>query len=106
MPLELISATSLAELSELAVMFRSLNPGRRASATVASSTPMRPVPPHQETSALEVEGLELTLVTETLELELDSREVSREVLVAGLLDLEVLAAKVSSASLVDLDNQE
>ena len=94
MPLVPTSATFLAVLSVPAEMSRSLNPEPRVSATVASSTPMRPAPPRQETSASVVVDLEPTLAMETLELDFSRevfREVSREVSEAGPLGLEVFS---------------
>ena len=58
MPLVPTSATSLVELSKLVEMSRSRSPELTASATEESSTPMRLVQHHPETSAMAVEAQE------------------------------------------------
>ena len=97
MPPAQTSATFLAVLPVPAAMSRSQSPEPRASATAASSTPMRHVLHLPETSALALVDPELTLVTETSALE----EGSGVDLVADPVDLE--ADPVDSvASRVDL----
>ena len=104
MPPAQTSATFLAVLPVPAAMSRSQSPEPRASATAASSTPMRHVLHLPETSALALVDPELTLVTETSALE----EGSGVDLVADPVDLEAdpvdsVASRVDSvASRVDL----
>ena len=104
MPPAQTSATFLAVLPVPAAMSRSQSPEPRASATAASSTPMRHVLHLPETSALALVDPELTLVTET-----SAREEGSGVdLVADPVDLEAdpvdsVASRVDSvASRVDL----